>query len=450
MKITTAFLTVAILSLVLLAPESFGRGFGGGGRSFSGGGFGGGYSHGGGYGGGGQHNFGGYGGGERSYGGYSGGERSYGGYGGGERSYGGERGYGSSSYNRSPSMSRSSEFGGDRSEFGSSERFGGGNSNPFGSGSRSYERPSQNELSGFLGTSPQSAGSRSTGDGFQSRSYRQGDSITAAQNQWGTTAVSARGGYGYGNGTGKVGAVAAVRGPGGNTVVAGRGTTFVNGQYVGGRTWTAVNGAYTRWGCFTPDWYGRYPGAWWPGRWAVATTAWATAAWTTAGTYCGCAGDGTYYDYGNNVTYQDDTVYYGNQPVATADQYYGQADQLADSGQTAQNEDWLPLGVFALTSDATQTNTEKTLQLAVNKEGVIRGNLHDTLIDKVIPVTGAVDKKTQRVAVKMEGNDSVVMETGLYNLTNDEVPVLLHFSADRQEKRTLIRLKPPADQTQQQ
>ena len=60
-----------------------------------------------------------------------------------------------------------------------------------------------------------------------------------------------------------------------------------------------------------------------------------------------------------------------------------------------------------------------------------------------------MDKKTQRVALKIEGNDSLVVETGLYNLTNDEVPVLVHFSADRQEPRTLIRLQPPESQEQQ-
>lgn len=49
----------------------------------------------------------------------------------------------------------------------------------------------------------------------------------------------------------------------------------------------------------------------------------------------------------------------------------------------------------------------------------------------------------------MEGNDSIVMETGLYNLTNDEVPVLVHFGADRQEGRTLIRLKQPEEKGQQ-
>jgi hypothetical protein len=38
---------------------------------------------------------------------------------------------------------------------------------------------------------------------------------------------------------------------------------------------------------------------------------------------------------------------------------------------------------------------------------------------------------------------------GLYNLTNDEVPLLVHFGPDRQEPRTLIRLKQPEGQEQQ-
>ena len=109
----------------------------------------------------------------------------------------------------------------------------------------------------------------------------------------------------------------------------------------------------------------------------------------------------------------------------------------------------MPLGVFAVIAEEGQTKTDKVVQLALNKEGAIRGNLQDSLADKVMPVTGSVDKKTQRVALKIEGNDSVVVETGLYNLTNDEVPVLVHFGSDRQEPRTLIRLKQPEDQEQQ-
>lgn len=272
-----------------------------------------------------------------------------------------------------------------------------------------------------------------------------GGSLTAARNQWGYTKAVARGGYGAG-GTGQVGAVAGIRGPGGNVVTAGRGAAFVNGQFVGGRAWTAVNGAYTRWGYFTPGWYGRYPGAWWPGKWAVAGSAWAVATWATAGAYCGCSGDGAYYDYGDNVTYEDGTVYYGEEPVGTAEQYYEEAGQIADSGQEPQDEEWLPLGVFAVVAEPAQTQTERVVQLALNKEGIIRGNFQDFLTDKVMPVVGAVDKKTQRVALKIEGNDAIVVETGLYNLTNDEVPLLVHFGPDRQEPRTLMRLQKPEGQ----
>jgi len=248
----------------------------------------------------------------------------------------------------------------------------------------------------------------------------------------------------------KVAGGAAIRGPGGNTVAAGRGASFANGQFVGGRAWSAVNGNFTRWGCFTPGWRAGYAGAWWPGRWAVGATAWAGATWATAGSYCGCPGYGTYYDYGQNVTYDDGNVYYGDQPVASAEQYYTQAGQIADSAQVLQNEEWLPLGVFAVIAEPAQTKTDKVIQLALNKNGVIRGNLQDFLADKVTPVVGALDKKTQRVALRLEGNDSVVAETGLYNLTNDEVPVLVHFSADRVEDRTLIRLKQPEGQEQEQ
>lgn len=278
-----------------------------------------------------------------------------------------------------------------------------------------------------------------------SSGYRQAGSITAARNQWGYTGIAAAGAVAAG-GVVRGGSIAGIRGPGGNVVAAGRGATFVNGQFVGGRAWAGVNGAYTRWGAFTPGWYGRYPGAWWPGKWAIVGTAWATLGWATCGNYCGCTGDGCYYDYGGNVTYDDGSVYYGDQPVATAEQYYDQAAQIAGAGGDSTNEEWLPLGVYAVVSEPTQTQTDKVLQLAVNKDGVIRGNFQDNLTDKITPVIGSVDKQTQRVAIRPEGNDSMLLETGLYNLTNDEVPVLVHFGADRQELRTLMRLKQPEEQ----
>jgi hypothetical protein len=279
-----------------------------------------------------------------------------------------------------------------------------------------------------------------------SSGYRQGGSVTAAQNQYGYTSVAGRAGYGYGDGTGQIGSAAAVRGPAGNVVSAGHGGSFVNGQFVGGQSWGAVNGNYTRWNAFGPGYVAGYPGAWWPGRWAVATTAWATATYAVAGSYCGCGStDGTYYDYGENVTYEDGAVYQDGEAVATAEEYYQQAEEIAADGTETDNEDWMPLGVFSLVVDG-QTQTDKIVQLALNKEGVIRGNYQDLVTDKIIPITGAVDKETQRVALKLEGNDTLIVETGLYNLTNDEVPILIHFDAERQEPRKLIRLHHPDEE----
>jgi hypothetical protein len=277
-----------------------------------------------------------------------------------------------------------------------------------------------------------------------SSGYRQGGSVTATQNQYGYTRVSGTAGYGYGNGTGQISSAAAIRGPGGNVISGGYGSSYVNGQFVGGQSWSAVNGNFTHWNAFGPGYINTYPNCWWPGKWAVATTAWATASYVVAGSYCGCSSEAVYYNYGDNVTYENGTVSQDGQPVATAEEYYDQAGQIADSGQEATNEEWMPLGVFALIVEG-QTQPDKLVQLALNKEGIIRGNYQDMLTDSVIPVTGAVDKETQRVALRLTGNDDLVVETGLYNLTNDEVPILVHFDANRQETRKLIRLDRPAD-----
>ncbi|MCS7470628.1 hypothetical protein NZK35_28590 [Stieleria sp. ICT_E10.1] len=281
-----------------------------------------------------------------------------------------------------------------------------------------------------------------------SSGYRQGGAVSARQNQWGYTSVNARAGYGAG-GTGQVASKTAVRGPAGNVVSGGRGASYVNGQFVGGRAYTAVNGNFTRWGYFTPGYYGRYPNAWFPGKWAVVGSAWAATSWAVAGSYCGCEGSGTYYDYEQNVVYEDGNVMYEGEPVATEEEYYSQAEAIAEAGGETQDEEWLPLGVFAIIAETDQTQTDKVIQLALNREGAIRGNYQDMLTEQVTPIVGSVDKKSERVGLKLEGNDSLVMEIGLYNLTNDEVPALIHFDETRREPRTLVRLKNPEEQTAQ-
>lgn len=152
-----------------------------------------------------------------------------------------------------------------------------------------------------------------------------------------------------------------------------------------------------------------------------------------------------YYDYGTNITYEDNNVYVNGQDAGTIDQYYDQASELAQAGATADapaDGDWLPLGVFALTKPG-QTDSVVTIQLAVNKEGIIRGNYTDTRSDTTKSIEGSVDKKTQRVAFTVGGNKSNLIETGLYNLTKDEAPALIHIGENKTEQYLLVRLDNP-------
>jgi hypothetical protein len=57
-----------------------------------------------------------------------------------------------------------------------------------------------------------------------------------------------------------------------------------------------------------------------------------------------------------------------------------------------------------------------------------------------------VDKKTQRAAWTIGDNKDNVMKTGIYNLTRDETPMLVHFGKDKTEQWLLVRM----DQDEQQ
>jgi hypothetical protein len=58
---------------------------------------------------------------------------------------------------------------------------------------------------------------------------------------------------------------------------------------------------------------------------------------------------------------------------------------------------------------------------------------------------GTADAKTQRVAIGFADgkNEDVVLETGIYNLTQDEAPSLLHHGSGETQPALLVRLTPP-------
>ena len=177
---------------------------------------------------------------------------------------------------------------------------------------------------------------------------------------------------------------------------------------------------------------------------------WGYAAWPAVTGWVGYGwNQPVYYNYGDNVYYDDGQVYYGDQPVATAADYSQQAAAIALSEPAAQPaaEDWMPLGVFAVTTDGEPNDADPTmyLQLAVSKQGVISGTFQNTATNSAQEIEGMVDKETQRAAWVPKGKKTPVMETGISNLTQDTTPVLVHFADGTTQQWLLVRLDKPKD-----
>lgn len=257
---------------------------------------------------------------------------------------------------------------------------------------------------------------------------------------------------------GRVAAGGVARGPNGGVaargiaagprgVAAGFAAVSPSGRYASA---TAVRGNFHGYGLYHAGWYTAHPGAWYAAGW-TAGRAWDYATWASlAPWFAYGAAQPVYYDYGGNVTYQDNSVYVNGQDAGTAQQYYNQAESLATAGGEAEapsDGDWMPLGVFAM-SQSGHNDSNLVIQLAVNKAGVIRGNYTDTTTKQTQSVQGSVDKKTQRAAWTIGDNKSTVIETGIYNLTKDEAPCLVHLGADRTEQWLLVRMKQDDKQSQ--
>jgi hypothetical protein len=461
-----------------LTADCSARGFGGFGGGGSRGGFGGGGFDRGGFGGGGfdRGSFGGgYG------GGFDRGSFGAGGYGGFDRgnlgagSYGGfdRGGYSAGSFDRvgysaGGYRAASAEGGFRAADYGGSLNRG--------------------ELNGFLGL-PTDGGMHAAG-GVSARNYQGAGGTDVAHVSAGERGAAVTP-YGAAAGGRHAGATA-VRGPEGNTVVhtstAGRGAAVgpngaVAGRYDTGRT--AINGTtvaghayggygtrgwsptYCRaqavagrgWfadsGIYTSAWCNAHPWAWHPATWAAAdwaAAAWNTATWADAAAWIGCAPQYYGYNYGDDIVYTDGDVYYGGQNAGTSQQYYQEAADLAGGGAAnpPDTSQWLPLGVFGLMPEGSKT-PDMVFQLSVDKQGVIRGNYYDQVTQTNLPVTGQVDKKNQRVAwsvnsVKAGSGKGIVVETGLYNLTQNDSTALVHYGPDKTQQDVLVRMQQPGQE----
>jgi hypothetical protein len=195
-------------------------------------------------------------------------------------------------------------------------------------------------------------------------------------------------------------------------------------------------------GMYSQQWYGDHQGAWAPAGWNGGV-AWTASNWGAVASQCNYDIDTTpvSYNYGSNVTCVGGNVLVNGQPAGTAEEFSQEADELAEQGNAANaspNDKWLPLGVFALVRNEHQ-HPQLIMQLAVNKQGILRGNYTDEVTDSTLPVHGAIDKKSQRAAWTVGNNKYSVMEAGLNNLTQSEAPALIHKNGTTQ-KWLLVRL----------
>lgn len=175
---------------------------------------------------------------------------------------------------------------------------------------------------------------------------------------------------------------------------------------------------------------------WWrPAAWATLA-GWGAWNWSTPYYYDDggyayplSTAESTYaYPYSSTTTY--------SKPVQT---------QATQSIQTraSTDRDWLPLGVFAVANNAnTAAYTNRFIQLAINRSGEIAGVLYNSTTDTAQDLTGMVDPTSQKAYWSMANRaNSPIASTGIYNLTEDQTPINVHFADGSDQIWTLVRLQ---------
>lgn len=180
------------------------------------------------------------------------------------------------------------------------------------------------------------------------------------------------------------------------------------------------------------------PWWWWrPARWGTVNV-FLDAGWSEPVTY----------DYGTDVVYDETTVYVHGEPVGTPVQYSERVIELANPTVAAVAEapivenEWTPLGVWALVQED-QGDAVMFFQLSVDKNGIISGAYTNVVSGEELPVTGQVDRKSQRAAWHIGDNTQKVFEAGMSNLTQDQASVLVHNAPGEMQNWLLVRMESP-------
>ena len=228
--------------------------------------------------------------------------------------------------------------------------------------------------------------------------------------------------------------------------VVGNRTTFWSNNYLANRA-VGIRGGFLWYHSFNPVWYTAHPGAWLAAGWA-ANAAWNVATWPSLATFVDISAPPVYLDYGNTIVYQNNNVYVNGTEEGPAEQYNQQAINLASAGQEAKapkTDKWQSLGVFSLVQGEEKTSNTM-FQLAVDRKGIIRGTYYDALMDTSTEVYGPWTRSRSEPLGPSARIKTPVFETGIYNLTKEETPVLVHFGKTKAQQWLLVRVEKPKPQ----
>lgn len=182
--------------------------------------------------------------------------------------------------------------------------------------------------------------------------------------------------------------------------------------------------------------YVRTGSNWWrPATWATLAT-WGAWRWSTPYYY-----DDGGYTYPLSTT--DSAYAYPSSTTETYSEPLQTQSAPIDPNTASTNEEWLPLGVFAVANNANAAAyTNRFIQLAINRSGEIAGVLYNSTTDTAQDITGMVDPTSQKTYWSMANRtDSPIASTGIYNLTEDQTPINVHFSNGSDQTWTLVRLQ---------
>ena len=105
--------------------------------------------------------------------------------------------------------------------------------------------------------------------------------------------------------------------------------------------------------------------------------------------------------------------------------------------------DWLSLGVFAVGKSFDAASFFAYIQLSINKQGDVAGTYYNHKTQILHSLSGFIDQESQILVWGVADVPNAPLVTvGVYNLTQDIAPAMIHFAGGGERPLILLRLNP--------